>query len=155
MNNRDAPSYYDYREKIDPNDNIEINIDSEVVVNSRTHIKIIFKAKQEYPVRTQFRFIIPYGWRAIDLQNDFCSVDSSIKGTMKLTNSQIELLYILKKPLNIGDFIEFNYNKSKTKHTASELAYFDKVICALDVKYLKDKLFTRIGKKEIKMEKPR
>jgi len=151
MNNRDAPSYYDYREKIDPNDNIEINVDSEVVVNSRTHIKIIFKAKQEYPVRTQFRFIIPYGWRAIDLQNDFCSVDSSVKGTVKLTNSQIELLYILKQPLNKGDFIEFNYNKSKTKHTASELAYFDKVICALDVKYLKDKLFTRIGKKEIKM----
>jgi len=151
MNNKDAPLYYDYREKIDPDEYIEINVDSEVVVNSRTHIKITFKAKQEYPVRTQFRFIIPYGWRAIDLQKDFCSVDSSFKGTVKTSNSQIELLYILNQPLNKGDFIEFNYNRSKTKHTAGELAYFDNVICALDVKYPKDQLFTRIGKKEIEM----
>ena len=46
MNNRDVPSYYDYREKIDPDADIEINVDSELVVNSRTHIKIIFKAKK-------------------------------------------------------------------------------------------------------------
>ncbi len=151
MNNSDIPSYYDYREVIEDEDNIEINVDSEVVVNSRTHIKIIFTAKKEYPVRTQFRFIIPYGWRAINLQNDFCTVDSSVEGTVKASNSQIELLYVLKEHINKGDVIEFNYNKSKTQHSAGELAYFDTVFCAFDVKYPKDKLFTRISKKEIKM----
>ena len=150
MNDQNGLSYFDYKEKLDAGYNIEFVIESQVIVNSRAQIKIIFKGEKEYPVRTQFRFIIPYGWEPIDLKNDFCTVRSSVKGTIKTTNSQLELLYILKEPLEKGDFIEFNYNQNKIKHTASQLAYFDELKCALDIKFPKDKLFTRIGKKYIK-----
>lgn len=151
MNHQNGLSYFDYKEKIDTDNNIEFVIPSEVLVNSRAQIKIIFNAEKEYPERTYFRFIIPYGWEPIDLKNDFSTVRSSVKGAVKTTNSQIEFLYILKEPLKKGDFIEFNYNQSKIKHTASQIAYFDELECALDIKFPKDKLFTRIGKKKIKM----
>jgi len=69
---KDNLEYLDYRVRLDNVNDITFDIDEKVVVNSKTPIKIIFKAKKEYPRRTLFRFVIPYGWGPINLKNEIC-----------------------------------------------------------------------------------
>ena len=148
---KDNLDYLDYRVRIDNVNDITFEIDEKVVVNSKTPIKIILEAKKEYPSRTLFRFVIPYGWEPINLKNGFCSVESSVKGKIKATKSLLMVVYILHDPMSIGDTIEFNYNKLKKVNTAGDVAYLDKVYFALDVKLPKEKAFNRIGLKRISM----
>jgi hypothetical protein len=148
---KDNPEYLDYIVRLDNINDITFDIDEKIVVSSKTPIKIIFKAKKEYPRRTLFRFVIPYGWEPIDLKNEICTIESSVKGKMKATNSLLMLVYILNDPMSIGDTIEFNYNKLKKINTAGDVAYIDEVYFALDVKLPKEKVFNRIGIKKISM----
>jgi len=148
---KDNPEYLDYIVKLDNINDITFDIDEKIVVNSKTPIKIIFKAKKEYPRRTLFRFVIPYGWEPINLKNEICTIESSVKGKMKATNSLLMLVYLLNDPMSIGDTIEFNYNKLKKVNTAGDVAYIDEVYFALDVKLPKEKVFNRIGIKKISM----
>ncbi len=143
--------YLDYLERFDDTNDITFEIDDKVVVNSKTSIKVVFRAKKEYPRRTRFRFIIPWGWQPVDKKNDFCTIKSSVKGKVRLTNSQLMLAYILDEPLNSGGIIEFNYNELKKINTAGDIAYIDEVYCALDIRLPKDELYTRIGIKTISM----
>ncbi|MHA1671107.1 MAG: hypothetical protein ACTSV5_11115, partial [Promethearchaeota archaeon] len=108
---KDDLEYLDYRVRLDNVNDITFDIDEKIVVNSKTSIKIILKAKKEYPRRTLFRFVIPYGWEPINLKNNFCSIESSVKGKVKATKSLLMVVYILHDPMIIGDTIEFNYNK--------------------------------------------
>ena len=148
---KDNLEYLDYRVRLDNVNDITFDIDEKIVVNSKTSIKIILKAKKEYPSRTLFRFVIPYGWEPINLKNEFCSVDSSVKGKIKATKYLLMVVYILHDPMSIGDTIEFNYNKLKKVNTAGDVAYIDEVYFALDVKLPKEKVFNRIGLKRISM----
>jgi len=148
---KDNSEYLDYRVRLDNVNDITFDIDEKIVVNSKTSIKIILKAKKEYPSRTLFRFVIPYGWEPINLKNGFCSIESSVKGKIKATKSILMLGYILQDSLIIGDTIEFNYNKLKKVNTAGDVAYIDEVYFALDVKLPKEKVFNRIGLKRISM----
>ncbi len=148
---KDNPEYLDYIVRLDNINDITFDIDEKIIVSSKTPIKIIFKAKKEYPRRTLFRFVIPYGWEPIDLKNEICTIESSVKGKMKATNSLLMLVYILNDPMSIGDTIEFNYNKLKKINTAGDVAYIDEVYFALDVKLPKEKVFNRIGIKKISM----
>jgi len=148
---KDNPEYLDYRVRLDDVNDITFDIDEKIVVNSKTSIKIILKAKKEYPSRTLFRFVIPYGWEPINLKNEFFSVESSVKGKIKANKSLLMVDYILHDPMSIGDTIEFNYNKLKKVNTAGDIAYIDEVYFALDVKLPKEKMFTRIGLKRISM----
>jgi len=148
---KENKEYFDYRVKRDKINDIIFEIDEKIIVNSKTAIKVIFKAKKEYPSETQFRFIIPYGWEPINLKNNFCSIKSSVKGKAKKTNSTIMLAYSLNELMKNGDTIEFNYNMAKDVNTAGEMAYIDEVYCALDIKLPKEKLFTRISIKRISM----
>jgi len=143
--------YLDYRVRLDNINDIIFDIDEKIAVNSKTSIKIIFKAKEEYPRRTLFRFVIPYGWEPINLKSEICTIESSVKGKIKATNSLLMLVYILNDPMSIGDTIEFNYNKLKKVNTAGDVAYIDEVYFALDVKLPKEKVFDRIGVKKISM----
>ena len=79
MSESEIPEYLDYVEQIDANAQIAFDVPDTVIVNSRTSIKITFKAEKEYPTRTQFRFIIPYGFEPISMENGFCSVKSDVK----------------------------------------------------------------------------
>ena len=148
---KDNLEYLDYRVSLDDVNDITFDIDEKIVVNSKTSIKIILKAKKEYPSRTLFRFVIPYGWEPINLKNEFCSVESSVKGKIKATKSLLMVVYILHNPMSIGDVIEFNYNKLKNVNAAGDVAYIDEVYFALDVKLPKEKVFNRIGLKRISM----
>ena len=148
---KDNVEYLDYRVRLDNVNDITFDIDEQIVVDSKTPIKIILKAKKEYPSRTLFRFVIPYGWEPINLKNEFCSVESSVKGKIKATKSLLMVVYILHDPMSIGDSIEFNYNKLKKVNTAGDVAYIDEVYFALDVKLPKEKVFNRIGLKRISM----
>ena len=148
---KDNLEYFDYRVRLDNVNDITFDIDEKIVVDSKTPIKIILKAKKEYPSRTLFRFVIPYGWEPINLKNEFCSVESSVKGKIKATKSLLMVVYILHDPMSIGDSIEFNYNKLKKVNTAGDVAYIDEVYFALDVKLPKEKVFNRIGLKRISM----
>ena len=148
---KDNLEYFDYRVRLDNVNDITFDIDEQIVVDSKTPIKIILKAKKEYPSRTLFRFVIPYGWEPINLKNEFCSVESSVKGKIKATKSLLMVVYILHDPMSIGDSIEFNYNKLKKVNTAGDVAYIDEVYFALDVKLPKEKVFNRIGLKRISM----
>jgi len=148
---KDNLDYFDYRVRLDNVNDITFDIDEQIVVDSKTPIKIILKAKKEYPSRTLFRFVIPYGWEPINLKNEFCSVESSVKGKIKATKSLLMVVYILHDPMSIGDSIEFNYNKLKKVNTAGDVAYIDEVYFALDVKLPKEKVFNRIGLKRISM----
>ena len=148
---KDNLEYLDYRVRLDNVNDITFDIDEQIVVDSKTPIKIILKAKKEYPSRTLFRFVIPYGWEPINLKNEFCSVESSVKGKIKATKSLLMVVYILHDPMSIGDSIEFNYNKLKKVNTAGDVAYIDEVYFALDVKLPKEKVFNRIGLKRISM----
>jgi len=76
---KDNLEYLDYRVKLDNVNDIIFDIDEKIVVNSKTPIKIILKAKNDYPSRTQFRFVIPYGWEPINLKNGICSIESSVR----------------------------------------------------------------------------
>jgi len=143
--------YFDYRERINDENEIKFDIDNEIIVNSKASIKIKFTSKKEYPRRTLFRFVIPYGWEPMNLKNDFCSIVASIKGKIKKTHSSLMLGYIINDPMKSGDYIEFNYNPTKSVNTAGDIAYLDKVYCALDMKLPREKLFSRIGIKEISM----
>jgi hypothetical protein len=143
--------YLDYRVRLDNVNEITFDIGEKIVVNSKTPIKIILKAKKEYPRRTLFRFVVPYGWEPINLNNEFCSIESSVKGKIKATKSLLMVVYILHDPMSFGDTIEFNYNKLKKVNTAGDVAYIDEVYFALDVKLPKEKVFNRIGLKSISM----
>jgi len=147
----DNLEYLDYRVRLDNVNEITFDIDEKIVVHSKTPIKIILKAEKEYPSRSLFRFVIPYGWEPINLKNGFCTIESSVKGKIKATKSLLMLIYILHDPINIGDTIEFNYNKLKKTNTAGDVAYLDEVYFALDVKLPKEKVFNRIGLKRISM----
>ncbi len=148
---KDNPEYLDYRVRLDNVNDITFDINEKIVVNSKTSIKIILKAEKEYPRRTLFRFVIPYGWESINLKNEFCSIESSVKGKIKATKSLLMVGYILHDQMSIGDIIEFNYNKLKKVNTAGDVAYIDEVYFALDVKLPKEKVFNRIGLKRISM----
>lgn len=148
---KDNLEYLDYRTRLDKVNDITFDIDEIIVVNSKTPIKILFKAKKEYPRRTLFRFVIPYGWEPINLKSEICVIESSVKGKIKATNSLLMIAYILNEPMSIGDLIEFNYNKLKKVNTAGDVAYIDEVYFALDVKLPKEKVFDRIGIKKISM----
>ena len=151
MQEKKLPPYFDYQVALDADANITFNINDEVVIDSNTSIQIIYKAYEEIPKRTQFRFIIPYGWEPIDLESGICSIKSSVKGKVKGANSQIMVQYILNEPLGPDGTIEFNYNKSNERNVSGDIAFIDPVQCALDIKFPGDKQFTRIGIKEIKM----
>ena len=148
---KETKDYFDYRVRKDKINDVFFEIDEKIIVDSKTAIKVIFKAKKEYPSETQFRFIIPYGWEPINLKNDFCSIKSSVKGKVKKTNSTIMLAYSLNELMKNGDIIEFNYNMAKDVNTAGEMAYIDEVYCALDIKLPKETIFTRVGIKKISM----
>jgi len=148
---KDNLEYLDYRVRLDNVNDITFDIDEKIVVNSKTSIKINLKVKKEYPSRTLFRFVIPYGWEPINLKNEFCSVESSVKGKIKANKSLLMVDYILHDPMSIGDTIEFKYNKMKKVNTAGDVAYIDEVYFALDVKLPKEKVFNRIGLKRISM----
>ena len=148
---KDNLEYLDYRVRLDNVNEITFDIDEKIVVHSKTPIKIILKAEKEYPSRSLFRFVIPYGWEPINLKNGFCTIESSVKGKIKATKSLLMLIYILHDPINIGDTIEFNYNRLKKTNTAGDVAYLDEVYFALDVKLPKEKVFNRIGLKRISM----
>ena len=149
--NIDDMEYFDYRTRLDNVNDITFDIDEKIVVSSKTPIKIIFKAKKEYPRRTLFRFVIPYGWEPINLKSEICAIESSVKGKIKATNSLLMLVYILNDSMSIGDTIEFHYNKLKKVNSAGDVAYIDEVYFALDVKLPKEKVFDRIGIKKISM----
>jgi len=148
---KDNPEYLDYRVRLDNVNDITFDIDEKIVVNSKTSIKIILKAEKEYPSRTLFRFVIPYGWEPINFKNVFCSIESSVKGKIKANKSLLMIGYILHDPMIIGDTIEFNYNKLKKVNAAGDVAYIDEVYFALDVKLPKEKVFNRIGLKRISL----
>ncbi|MFW9949017.1 MAG: hypothetical protein ACFFKA_02690, partial [Candidatus Thorarchaeota archaeon] len=143
--------YLDYRENLNEKFDIEFEVNSEYIVNSKASIKITFTSKREYPRRTLFRFVIPYGWEPINLKNNFCSIKSSVNGKVKTTHSSITLGYTTLEPMKHGDYIQFNYNDTNSVKTAGEMAYLDKVYCALDIKPPKEKLYSRIGIKKISM----
>ena len=149
--NEDGIEYYDYRERVNEALDIDFELNDEYLVDSKASIRIKFTSKKEYPRRTLFRFIIPYGWEPINLKNDFCSILASINGKIKITHSSLMLGYIILEPMKHGDYIQFNYNGTKSVNTAGEMAYIDKVYCALDMKLPKEKLFSRIGFKKISM----
>jgi len=151
MQEKILPPYFDYREAVDTDADITFNVDDEVVIDSNVSIQIIYKAKEEIPKRTQFRFIIPYAWEPINLETGICSIKSSVKGKVKGVNSQIMIQYNLNEPLGTGGTVEFNYNESKEKNVGGDIAYIDPVQCALDIKLPGDKQFKRIGIKDIKM----
>jgi len=151
MQEKILPPYFDYQIALDPDAEIVFNVDDEVVIDSNTSIKILYKAKEEIPKRTQFRFIIPYAWEPINLETGICSIKSSVKGKVKGANSQIMVQYILNEPLGPGGTIEFDYNESKERNVSGDIAFIDPVQCALDIKLPGDKQFTRIGIKEVKM----
>ena len=46
--------YFDYRERINDENEIKFDIDNEIIVNSKASIKIKFTSKKEYPRRTLF-----------------------------------------------------------------------------------------------------
>ena len=143
--------YFDYREKVDDSFDIEFDVKNEYVVNSKASIKISLTSKKDCPRRTFFRFVIPYGWEPINLKNDFCSVKSSVSGKTKKTRSSIMIGFLISEPMNSGDNVEFNYNSPNSIETAGDVAYIDKVYCALDVKRPNEKLFSRIGIRYISM----
>ncbi|MFX0075876.1 MAG: hypothetical protein ACFE96_10570, partial [Candidatus Hermodarchaeota archaeon] len=147
----DKFKFFDYRERLDDGLDIKFEVNSECIVNAKASIQITFTSKKEYPRRTLFRFVIPYGWEPITLKNDFCSVLASIEGKIKSTHSSITLGYIIDEPMKEGDYIQFNYNLAKSVNTAGEMAYIDKVYCALDIKLPREKLYSRIGIKQISM----
>lgn len=151
MSKKPKSPYFDYCEEPDTLDQIQFNVDSEVIIDSQASIQIIFTAKKEYPRRTMFRFIIPYGWEPIDLKSGIISIKSTVKGRIKSAKSQIMVLYQINELLEIGGSVEFNYNESKERFTSGDIAYIDPVYVALDYKLLKEKLFTRIGTKQVKM----
>ena len=152
MQEKILPPYFDYRVAIDKQAEITFKVNDEVVIDSSVSIQIIYKAREEIPRRTQFRFVIPYGWEPIDLESGICSIKSSVKGKMKGTTSQIMVLYILNEPLGVNGTIEFNYNEKKDRNVSGDVAYMDPVQCALDVKLPGEKQFTRIGMKELTMK---
>ncbi len=143
--------YFDYRERVDEALDIKFEVNNEYIVNSIASIRITFTSKKEYPRRTLFRFVIPYGWELINFNNDFCSIKSSVNGKVKTTYSSIMLGYLINEPMKPGDYIQFNYNNTESINTAGDMAYIDKVYCALDMKLPKEKLFSRIGIKKISM----
>ncbi len=143
--------YLDHRIIIDDTNEIIFSVDDEIIIGSKASIKTFFKAKIAHPKRTVFRFVIPWGWEPVDTKNNFCMVKSSVLGKVKATSSQLMLEYVINEPLKDGDTIEFSYNDSKKSDAAGDVAYIDDVYCALDVKLPKEKLFTRIGLKRIKM----
>ncbi|MHA1268238.1 MAG: hypothetical protein ACTSPY_00505 [Candidatus Helarchaeota archaeon] len=145
------PKYLDFKENLDNSEIIDIEVAQRIVVNDTARIKIKFKASREIPQKTKFRFIIPYGWEPIKLSSGFCNIKSTAKGKVKSTDSQIMLIYVLKEPLKTNGIVEFIYNELGQKNTASDIAYFDNLYCALDICLPKEKLYTRIAKKEIKM----
>jgi hypothetical protein len=149
--NENGRDYFDYKERMDDSFGIEFDVNTEYIVNSNASIKIRLTSRMECPRRTFFRFVIPYGWEPISLKNNFCSVKSSVSGKIKKTRSSIMVGYTLNDPMNPGDYIEFNYNSPNTIKTAGDMAYVDKVYCALDVKRPNEKLFSRIGIKYISM----
>lgn len=149
--NENEREYFDYRERLNDSFDVEFDVNKEYTVDSNASIKIRFTSKKEYPRRTFFRFVIPYGWEPINLKNKFCSINSSISGRIKKTRSSIMLGYSINEPMKPGDNIEFNYNLAKSIKTACDMAYYDKVYCALDMKLPREKLFSRIGIKGITM----
>ena len=149
--NENGREYFDYREKKDNSFDIEFDVKNEYVVNSKASIKIKLTSKKDYPRRTLFRFVIPYGWEPINLKNDFCFVKSSLSGKIKKSRSSIMLGYSINESMKLGDMIEFSYNPTNSVKTAGDMAYIDEVYCALDLKLPKEKLFSRIGIKHISM----
>ena len=149
--NDNGRGYFDYRERLNDLNDIKFDINNEIIVNSKASIKITFISKIEYPRRTQFRFVIPYGWEPINIKNDFCSISSSVMGKIKKTNSSLMLAYVLQDEMKPGEIIEFKYNVSNLVNTAGEMAYLDKVYSAIDIKLPKERFYTRVGIKYISM----
>ena len=143
--------YLDFVEDLDNNLDLGFDVPDKVEVNSKTSIKIHFKAKKEYPTKTRFRFIIPYGWLKINIEDRSCTIKSSVKGRIRHTNSQLMIEYIIRENLKPGDYIEFEYNVKNELDTAGDIAYFDKVYCAMDIKFPNKSKYIRVGKKEISM----
>jgi len=143
--------YLDHKIKLDEVNTIHFDIPDSIVVNSKASIKVSFNNKEIFPSRTQFRFVIPYGWEPINNENEFCSISSSVKGRIKTTNSSLMITYILQEEMKPGENIEFKYNSSNLIETAGEMAYLDKVYSAIDIKLPNEKFYTRIGIKYISM----
>ncbi|MHA1197513.1 MAG: hypothetical protein ACTSSM_15630 [Promethearchaeota archaeon] len=143
--------YFDFVEDLDNNLDLEFNVPDKVEVNSKTSIRIHFKARKDYPTKTRFRFIIPYGWLKINIEDRSCTIKSSVKGRIRLTNSQLMIEYIIRENLKPGDYIEFEYNIKNELDTAGDIDYFDKVYCAMDIKFPNESKYIRVGKKEISM----
>ena len=143
--------YFDHKIQLDNINNIQFDVLDAVVVNSKASIKITFENKEIFPNRTQFRFVIPYGWEPISTTNNFCSISSSVKGKIKQTTSSLMIIYVLKEEMKPGENIVFSYNFSKLINTAGEMAYLDKVYSALDIKIPGENIFSRAGIKYISM----
>ena len=62
--------YFDFKERLDDINEILFDVNDKVIVNSKVSIRIKFTSKMDFPRRTQFRFIIPYGWAPINLKNN-------------------------------------------------------------------------------------
>ncbi|MHA1231386.1 MAG: hypothetical protein ACTSPQ_12130 [Candidatus Helarchaeota archaeon] len=151
MTRPNQSTYLDYVEDYDIEDLIEIDVQSKVVVNSKAKIRMKFIAKKEYPAKTQFRFVIPYGWTPINIRPGFCKINSEVVGKIKKTDFQITITFVIKEPLQPGKSVEFIYNEKSNVNTAGCIAYFDPVYCAIDIKLPKSKLFTRIALKKVQM----
>lgn len=148
----DVPEYLDYYEEIDQNLEISSNISDKITVGTKQHINIVFKSKKDYPKRSEFRFVIPYGWTPIDVsKNGNTVISSTVKGTSKTGIFKIMVNFRVREELNTGDVIELLYNVSKEQITAGNIAYHDKVHFAFDVKEGRAKYFKRSWIKEVKM----
>ncbi|MBD3211550.1 MAG: hypothetical protein GF311_03000 [Candidatus Lokiarchaeota archaeon] len=144
--------YLDYYFDSESDLTAQFEVDSEVVVHSNQKIRMNVELNSPYPEKTIFRFVIPYGWEPISLQKKFCTIDSSIDGYIRETGSQLMLEYILKESSGKGSYITFSYNSTQEKSTAGDIAYYDAVYCAIDVKRPDEKIFRRIAKQEIKIK---
>ena len=143
--------YFDHKAKPDNVNKIKFDVLDAIVVNSKASIKITFESKEIFPSRTQFRFVIPYGWEPINTSNNFCSISSSVKGKIKKTTSSQMISYVLQEEMKPGEIIAFKYNFSNLVNTAGEMAYLDKVYSAIDIKLPTEKIFSRAGIKYISM----
>ena len=143
--------YLDHKIKLDDENQIQFDIRDPIVVNSKASIKISFENKEIFPNRTQFRFVIPYGWEPINTENNFCSISSSVKGKIKKTTSSQMVIYSILEEMKPGKSIVFKYNFSNLINAAGEVAYLDKVYAAIDIKLPKEKIFSRAGIKHISM----
>jgi len=87
MSEKSDKPYLDYKRESDPNINVKFNVKSEVIVHREEKIHIKIQIDHNLPEKTIIRFIIPYSWEPITLENNFCIIESSTEGYIRKTGS--------------------------------------------------------------------